>query len=309
MKYAIVDMGSNSMRLSVYQIFPDKKFELLFSEKEMAGLNSYIHDGLMTYAGIQKACTVLKQFQDLLSHLKIQEMHVFATAPLRNIENTEEALQEIKRQTGLDVDVISGVEESKLGYYGAIHGIQIENGAIFDIGGGSTEIAEICGNTICHAQSIPLGSLQLYNQNVEKFWPKKKECKAIRDKITETFSEITLPERKKRMVCGVGGTARAVLKIANVLLERPDDTRTLTAKELSYVCQTLLKRDETASSLVLRVCPDRIHTILPGLLLMSMVCRSLCANVLYVSPYGVREGYVYWHQQRDEGLAETGKEE
>lgn len=95
MKYAIVDLGSNTIRLSVYLSLEDGGFRLLFSEKEMAGLAGYIKKGIMSQEGIEKACAVLQDFQVLLAQFGMEEMHVFATAPLRNIQNTDEAVEQI----------------------------------------------------------------------------------------------------------------------------------------------------------------------------------------------------------------------
>ena len=66
MKFAIVDLGSNTIRLSVYNTLPEGGFDLLFSEKEMAGLVSYVHGGVLSPEGIQRACGAIRDFQALL---------------------------------------------------------------------------------------------------------------------------------------------------------------------------------------------------------------------------------------------------
>lgn len=293
LNYAIVDLGSNTIRLSVYQILPDGKYKLLFSKKEMAGLVSYISDGILSKAGIRRACSALTGFRELLKQFQIGEMNVFATASLRNIRNTEEAVKTIRQAVGVDVDVLPGRVEAELGYYGALQTLELKDGALFDIGGGSTEIVEVRESRILSAQSLPIGSLNLFNRCVSKIWPKRQELKAMQGLITETLSGADLPMLKTACVCGVGGTARAVLKIANAWLERSDSERRLTPKELHRVAKMLQKQDTRARQLVLNACPDRVHTILPGVLLMDVVCGSLCTKELYVSRSGVREGYLY----------------
>ena len=104
MNYAIADLGSNTIRLSVYHTLPEGGFERLFSEKEMAGLVNYISDGVLSEAGIRRACVALTNFRSLLHQFGMDEMHVFATASLRNIRNTEEAVAMIRDLTGIDVD-------------------------------------------------------------------------------------------------------------------------------------------------------------------------------------------------------------
>ena len=289
MKIAIVDLGSNTIRLSVYHILPDGGFELLFSEKEMAGLVSYVHKGTLSPEGIQRACTAIQDFQALLRQFDLDAPHVFATASLRNIRNTEEAVERIREATGAEVDVISGELEAKLGYYGTRRAIQLQNGAVFDIGGGSTEILEVRDGEIRRAQSLPIGSLELFNQCVDGLWPKKKELEKIRETVAGSLKGARLPEHRAEKVCGVGGTARAVLKIANAWLEKPAGNRILTPAEVHDLTALLLER---ARKLILRHCPDRVHTILPGLMLMHALTDKLCRKELYISPYGVREGYL-----------------
>ena len=292
MKIAIVDLGSNTIRLSVYHTLPDGRFELLFSEKEMAGLVSYVRGGRLSPEGIQRACTGIRDFQGLLRQFDMGAPHVFATASLRNIRNTEEAVAQIREATGVEVDVISGELEAKLGYYGTRLATNLRDGAVFDIGGGSTEILEVRGGEIRKAQSLPIGSLALFNTCVDGLWPKKKELKKIRTAVASALKEAWLPEQRVEKVCGVGGTARAVLKIANAWYEKPAGNRSLTPAEVRRLTRLLLERDHQARKLILRSCPDRVHTILPGLMLMNTLTDKLCRKELYISPYGVREGYL-----------------
>ncbi len=292
MKYAIVDLGSNTVRLSVYDTLPDGSFQLLFSEKEMVGIVNYIDQGLLSQEGVEKACSVLLGFRTLLGHFGMEAMHVFATASLRNIRNTREAVEAIQRRTGLFVDVLSGETEARLGYYGALLTCDLQTGAMFDIGGGSTEILEVRKGDIRQAESLPIGSLNLFNQYVSKIWPKKGELAAIRERIGDTLAVAGLPAKKVTCVCGVGGTARAVLKIAAAYYGLAPEERTLTVAELDEIASILLKRDRTARRLILRACPDRIHTILPGVLLMDTLVQSLCKEQIFISRYGVREGYL-----------------
>ena len=292
MKIAIVDLGSNTIRLSVYNTLPGGGFELLFSEKEMAGLVSYVHGGVLSPEGIRRACTAIRDFQALLRQFGLGSPHVFATASLRNIRNTEEAVAEIREATGAEVDVISGELEARLGYYGARLAADLRDGAVFDIGGGSTEILDLRGGEIRKAQSLPIGSLELFDRCVDGIWPRRKELEKIRRSVEEALHGARLPGKPVPRVCGVGGTARAVLKIANAWYERSASNRCLTPAELRRLRKMLLRRDHQARKLILRHCPDRVHTILPGLVLMETLVEELCEEELYISPYGVREGYL-----------------
>ena len=151
---------------------------------------------------------------------------------------------------------------------------------------------EVRGGEIRRAQSLPIGSLELFNLSVDGLWPKKKELERIRETVAAALKKARLPEHRAEKVCGVGGTARAVLKIANAWLEKPAGNRVLTPAEVRQLTALLLERDHRARKLILRHCPDRVHTILPGLMLMDTLTDKLCRKELYISPYGVREGYL-----------------
>ena len=121
MKCGIVDVGSNTMRLSIYH-WEGRRFKLLMNKKEMAGLAGYIKEGVLSDSGILVACRVLAGYKALLDNFDIKELHVFGTAPLRNIVNTEEALDTIRAVTGVGVEVLSGADEAALSFLGATVG-------------------------------------------------------------------------------------------------------------------------------------------------------------------------------------------
>lgn len=291
-KHAIVDLGSNTIRLSVYEEKPDGSYHLLFSEKETAGLAGYIEKGMLTEPGIARACEALDNFHHLLRIFGMEEMRVFATASLRNIKNTWEATQAIQARTGLSIDVISGEQEARLSYYGALSQARLEHGMLFDIGGGSTELVAFAAGRIQMAQSFSIGSLNLFQNHVSEIWPKKSEIKDIVQEIREVLKPVKEKGWSAAHLCGVGGTARAALKIANVYHRLPKDNRMLVCSQVSEVCQALERGDKKARDLVLRVCPERVHTIIPGMLLLDTLGEILCCEDIYISPYGVREGYL-----------------
>ena len=111
MKHGIVDVGSNTIRLSVYNC-EGQDFKLLRNKKITAGLAGYIKSGELSDAGILVACRALCSFRELAENIGVDSLSVFGTAPLRNIVNTEEAVNTINSVTGITVDVLSGSDEA-----------------------------------------------------------------------------------------------------------------------------------------------------------------------------------------------------
>ena len=140
MKQAVIDIGSNSMRLSVYETTPAGGFSILFKDKFMAGLAGYVEEGALSQEGIDRAILGLRGFRSTLEALGIHNVAVFATASLRNIRNTRPAVEAIQRATGFPIEVISGQEEARFGYLGAMEELALPDGLFVDIGGASTEV-------------------------------------------------------------------------------------------------------------------------------------------------------------------------
>ena len=139
---------------------------------------------------------------------------VFATASLRNISNTEQALSIIRAATGYSVEIISGEDEALLGYAGAMQELHLTGGAFLDIGGASTEIVTFEDGKPVDFASFPIGSLSLYRRCVKKILPGEGSLKRLRQEISDTIdvSKGALPPQA--LLVGVGGTARAALKLA-----------------------------------------------------------------------------------------------
>lgn len=93
------------------------------------------------------------------------------------------------------------------------------------------------------------------------------------------------------LVC-VGGTARAVLRIAKKLYDLPPECHTVSKKQLDQLCSQLYQADRRAIDLILKLEPNRIHTIIPGIMILQHIFRLFAADEIVVSNYGVREGYL-----------------
>ena len=291
MKQAVIDIGSNSIRLTLYET-EGQSFHILFREKIMAGLAGYVEEGKLSAEGIECACKGLLTFRSILQTLEIARISVFATASLRNISNTEQALAIIRAATGYSVEVISGEEEALFGYAGAMKELRLSSGAFLDIGGASTEIVTFEESLPVDFASFSIGSLSLYRRCVKKILPGEGSLRHLRQEISRTIdvSEGALAPRP--LIVGVGGTARAALKLARHYYKMSDDCRSMTAEQLDGLCRFLCGGKKAASDLILRLEAERIHTLVPGLLILQHVFHLFGAQQLIISSYGVREGYL-----------------
>ncbi len=258
----------------------------------MAGLAGYVEDGTLSAEGIECACTGLLTFRGILQTLEIDSVRVFATASLRNVSNTQQALSVILAATGYTVEIISGEEEALLGYTGAMQELHMTSGAFLDIGGASTEIVTFDSGTPVDFASFQIGSLSLYRRCVKKILPGEGSLKRLRHEIAGTLdvSEGALDPRP--LILGVGGTARAALKLAQHYYKSSEDCRSITGEQLDGLCEFLCSGKKDAIDLILRLEAERIHTLIPGLLILQHTFHLFHAQQLIVSKYGIREGYL-----------------
>lgn len=292
MKHAVIDVGSNSMRLTVYET-AGTEFQILFKEKMIAGLAGYVENEVMTHPGIDCAVAGIRHFTGILDVLGIRNCAVLATASFRNIRNTRNAKEEIDRRTGVSLQVLGGKEEAELGYVGAMHDLKWQDGVFVDIGGGSTEIVKFAAGKMEWARSYPLGSLMLYCGYVRKILPGKKARQKMKERITkELFLGECHPPVKAERIAGVGGTVRAALRLTASQFELPPGAKSFTAEQLSLICEMLFRNDKDACGIILKMAPERIHTLVPGLMILQQLVRITGAKEVAVSRYGVREGYL-----------------
>ena len=304
--YGVIDIGSNTIRLVIYKI-ENRKIKPLLNKKQAAGLAGYISkSNRMKKSGIAKAIAVLCEFKEIIDNMNLQEVFLFATASLRNIENTDEVLMAIKASSGFDVRVLTGDEEAVFDYYGALQSTEMNNGLLVDIGGGSTELVFYKEKEVILTESLPMGSLNLYNRYVENIIPTAGEMAAIENEVVRQLKAVRLPDcdLSFRQICGVGGTARATAS----LLQEMNGWET---KNAEYACSQLYnllamvsKDPKELTRQLLKTAPDRIHTLLPGVVVLKTIAAYYGSQTIITSHYGVREGYLYYLLgERGESLA------
>ncbi len=286
--YGIIDIGSNTIRLALYEV-TDGKIRLMINKKYTAGLANYIKKGRLSPKGIKKAIDILTEFQHILEYIHVRELHCLATASFRNIENTDEVISAIKTSCGLDITVLTGTEEALYDYHGAMQSINEPKGIVVDIGGGSTELVIYENGEIKFTDSLPLGSLTAYTACVKQILPTIAERKKITDAVQKELTAHAVPAAiGTDTICGIGGTIRAASKLYAEL----SDTAPAARLDISAI-QTILNTPlTTLTPAILKTAPERIHTLIPGLIILITIARHWNCTTLLISKSGVKEGYL-----------------
>ena len=289
-----MDIGSNTVRLSVYK---ERNGEavILFSEKDQVSLKSYVKDGKLTNKGIKRLYNTLKKFKALVDNFEdIDGVYPFATATVRDVANRKEILDLMKKDLDLDIEVLSGEEEAKLAFVGASVSTEVKEGVLCDIGGGSTEVVIIGQGKVIKSNSLSIGSLSAFNDYVDGLFVDKDSKKLIENKVLQLFDDSSIYEEDFKILSAVGGSARAALNFYKDYYKLEDDTRSMDVKEFDSMVKDLIKKsDKKKMRMILDIKPDRIHTLLPGMIILNEISKFFNIETINVSQTGVREGYVY----------------
>ena len=293
MNYAVIDLGSNSVRLSVYR-HTDGGIDKIFNRKEMAGLAGYSAKGILDPAGIRKACSVVNDFKETAYRfVEADNLYLFATASIRNIKNREEAVRIIARETTLTPDVLEGHEEAALGFSGVSNNMNCENGVMIDVGGASTELVLFKEHKAVSFVSLPIGCLNLAVAHVGRIIPKESEWKKIKAEAREQFNGIDWDkEIRCPLMVGTGGTLRAVLKLSGAVFDLPPGQNVLQARHIKEIAELLRDNKENIYHMVYKVTPERLMTISTGLIILLQAIRRFGCETIAVSRFGIREGYL-----------------
>lgn len=304
--FGVIDIGSNTIRLSCYKTekngAPDgRPLHYVIHKKSIAGLASYIkEDGALSEKGIKKLLEVLTEMRELTKSLGLQDIFVFATASLRNIINTDAVLLRAKEATGYEIQVITGEEEARLDFLGAMAqadgqreaGEGHTSGMLVDIGGGSTELVEYEDRKIRKAVSVPVGSLNLRERFVEDILPEPEEIRQMKKAVKKELSQLGEWENETARMIGVGGTCRAVCKLYNEKYGKNVENQRMETGKIQEMLQEFREDPKKEMRTILRVVPDRIHTIIPGMTVLTTILKWYDIKEVQVSEWGVREGYL-----------------
>ncbi|MCI6170799.1 hypothetical protein [Selenomonas bovis] len=298
MLYGVIDIGSSTVRMAVYDISPAGGAEMLLKKKHIVGLAGYVKDGRMTQAGIEKTVEILLEFRSFLACFHIDHVRAFTTAALRNASNSREAVAEIERRTGLSIRVISGDEEATFDFIGATHGLAGERGLLVDIGGGSTELVAFAGGRIEQKVSLAMGATAFHARFSAEVLPSRAECAAMRAAAQEVLAgAVSFARVKAPAICGIGGTFKSGLALYRAVYggDAADDL-TMEAARLSalierFVRDRALPQEDVVR--LMRAVPDRLPTILPGLVIASVIAEQFGTQRITYSDSGVREGFIY----------------
>lgn len=295
---AIIDIGSNSMRVVIYELSKNTSFKIIDEEKRMVRLGQYIDkDDYLSEEGINKLIISLEFFKVICRNNDVEEYIVVATEAIRRSKNQKTILGIVKEKIGLDIRILSGEEESIYGYIAVKCTIDFDNALLVDIGGSSMEISLIKDGNQQNVVSLPLGSIPLTKKFPFNSAATTEEKLELKEFLYKEFNK--LPWLKKGMylpVIGIGGASRAIGKIQKKSIDYPLDVLhnySLSKDDVEEVFEKITSLslfDKYKVKGLPRERADIFTAPLGAINTLMSYCKS---NEFIISQYGLREGVIY----------------
>ncbi|MDO9056033.1 MAG: Ppx/GppA phosphatase family protein [Sulfuricurvum sp.] len=285
---AVIDIGSNSMRMAVFQKTSRFAFHILHEVKSSVRIseNAYKNEGFLQSEAMDRTAQAIGEFLSIAKSFDARKIMCVATSALRDAPNSSTFLSRIKREHNLSIKVITGEREAYLGGMACANLLPSLSDAItVDVGGGSSEFTLLRNGKVEQLFSLNVGTVR-----IKELFFDRDDVEGAIAYIDEALKQ--LPPFDTDTMIGIGGSfralTRAVMKKEEYPLKKLHAYTTDEASFLHFSEQILSAGSKKLRSLFIK--PDRFDTIKPGALILERIIRHTQVKTLVCSGVGVREG-------------------
>ncbi len=284
---AVIDLGSNSIRMTVAKIKENGKIEELGNYRRLVRISAGLKEtGKIDLPAFTRTVHALQEFCECMHSFCVEEVIAVATEALRKAENSAEFVAYVKTATGIGFQVISGEEEARYDFLGVSEGRPVQDCILLDTGGGSTEFMQIVSGRLQNIISLPLGGVVLTEGFLKTDPPTKDELAALHAHLQEQLERAPwLSNCKHWPVFAIGGTNRAMMK----LLKKTE----FFSEELQQLYETFQVADLDTRKQLLGEFQDRADIVVGGLAPLMYIIELLAPVKIIASQKGLRDGILY----------------
>lgn len=286
---AIIDIGSNSVRLVVYE-GPARVPLPIFNEKVMAGLGRGLAEGgAMDPVAVDRAVAAIARFAAIAREMQVDDLRAVATAAVREATNGAELVARA-RELGVMVEVLSGEQEALAAGLGALSAIPDADGIVGDLGGGSLELARVADGEVRERASFPLGVLRVAAVRAKGKGSLNRFVARALASVGWAGAGTGLP------LYMVGGTWRSLARLHMQLSLYPlplVQGYALSAAAVGDLRGYLAEADRDALRATPGISGSRVATLADGAALLSALLKALGSNHAVASANGLREGLLF----------------
>lgn len=222
-RVGLIDLGSNTARLAIYDVYEGGYFSVVEETKEQIKLGETETGGNLKPTRVLQAITTVKAFKKRCAVYNVEKILAYTTAAVRNAKNQKTFLSDMFAASGVRFTVLSEEEEANRDYYGVINTIEVPKGVICEIGGGSIKLVLYNRRNVIQRLVLPFGAVTLANMFVKEDTSPQKSCELIEEYVKEQLSPIAwLKEiEEDYQLIGVGGSIRSLAKINRKIKKYP----------------------------------------------------------------------------------------
>ena len=297
-RVAAIDVGSNAVRLMIAEVSNSGAFKVVTDDRVPTQLGKGLADtGLLNPVGITTSLEALARFAKAAKRPGIHASRIVATAAVREARNGRAFIERVKRETGLEIDLISGDEEGSLAYLSLARRFDVAEvpAASIDIGGGSAQVILSTHGVAARIVSMPLGAVRLTDQfggwvaMATKGFPKL--CRFIDDQLEAGLAATPI---KPKILVGTGGAVTSVATLAQVHREEGNSRKkTDTAvdhRTLKAMVQAFRDAAPNLPPFAEGTPPDRTPILFAGLVVLERLADHFAVRVVHSHAGGLREG-------------------
>ncbi|MGL5982055.1 MAG: Ppx/GppA phosphatase family protein [Cetobacterium sp.] len=305
-KISVIDIGSNSVRMVIYEIAANRAFIPIEDIKETIRLGEGINDKKeLKEEKINLTLKTLQLFKKVCLRNNVDEIIAFGTAALRIATNGEVLLESILKTTGIDVIVFKGEDEAYFSFEGAINTLDIKDGVVIDLGGSSLEIVYFKNREALDRISLNFGAVTLSEIVDLRNKLGKKDENILREFIRKNLKNVEWKDKLKGLpLIGVGGTVRNIggihLYMNNYPLELLHNYK-VDIDGVSAVVKNLKELNLKEKQEIQGLSKARADMFIGAAIAVEEILICFKLDSLIISGYGIREGVLY------ERLSECGK--
>ena len=299
MRLGVLDIGSNTGHLLVVDAHRGAAPLPAYSHKEPLRLAEHLEDGEVTRSGVKALTRFVADAVVVAEDKGAQDMLGFATSAVRDADNCDAVLDHVAEETGVRIAVLPGDDEARLTFLAVRRWFGWSAGrlAVFDIGGGSLEIAGGADEEPDVAWSIPLGAARLAREHFGGGMPGEKEIRALRKRIRADIAEDAGHLLRGGPPDVAAATSKTFRSLARICGAAPSEAgplvdRVLALDDLQRWIPQLIDTDPDDLAELPGVSPSRTHQIVPGALVAEAVMDIFGLEELQVCPWALREGVI-----------------
>ena len=296
---AVLDIGSNSVRLVVYERHA-RSLTPLYNEKTACALGRGLaQTGKIAYENIDRALTAIQRFALVSKLMRVGTTHILATSAVREASNSKAFVNAVEEIMGAKVTVLSGAEEAHFAALGAISGMPAFDGIVGDLGGGSLELSSISAGADSTGETHELGVIRL--QDDSQASPSKAAGLAKR----RLKKSQLLDGKGGGSFCAIGGTWRSLAKIHQVLRNYPlhmVQHYEVGAADMLELCEQIIEATSSSKSYPgSELASSSRRDLVPyGAAVLAELLKAGKFSTVVFSALGVREGYLFGLLDADE---------